>query len=450
MSAITWTGRLRNSRIIVQLAILKVSVGWMYALLSSNFNRITIYELGIAAVLITTMLGVYHLASPFKVWFGKLSDERPLWGRHRTPYLFLGSMLSAIIFPALPLLALEMSSGMVWAFVLGYVLLLLYGIGLDMAGSAHYALAAEVLPYNLRGIAITAMFTMTIASTILSAAYIKFVMPVYTFETMQELYALTPFVVGTSAILGLLGVEPREPHAMHKQVATDLPSNVFKMMQAMLRRDKAIEQFFFFVLLSTAGIFLQDSILEVFGASVLAMSVKETTSFQQIWGGGALLGMVVMGIATAIRPLNKVRIAIVGNYGTAAGLLLLVAVSLTQERTFLYAALLTMGISTGLHTLGTVTTMMDLTVENAKATYMGLWGFAIMIGHGMASLLSGGLVTLLIEQIGIAASVGYAIIFLFEAALLVMGAAMLFGINVQHFQQLHQRDLLLSLEAQAE
>ncbi|MDW8466156.1 MAG: BCD family MFS transporter [Chloroherpetonaceae bacterium] len=440
----------RNGRIIVQLAVLKVSVGWMYALLSSNFNRITIYELGIAAVLITTMLGVYHLASPFKVWFGKLSDERPMWGRHRTPYLFLGSMLSAIIFPVLPQLALAMSEGAVWAFVLGYVLLLLYGIGLDMAGSAHYALAAEVLPYNLRGMAVTAMFTMTIASTIFSAAYIKFAMPVYSFETMQELYALTPLIVGASAVLGLIGVEPQEKGATRKSVATELPSNVFKMMGAMLRRDKAIEQFFFFVLISTAGIFLQDSILEVFGASVLKMSVKETTSFQQIWGGGVLLGMVVMAIATAIQPLSKVRIALVGNYGTAAGLLLLSAVSLMEERTILYTALLTMGISTGLHTLGTVTTMMDLTVENAKATYMGLWGFAIMIGHGIASLASGGLVTLLIEQIGLAASTGYALIFLFEATLLVVGAAMLFGIDVQKFQRLNQRELWLSLEAQAD
>jgi len=435
---------------IAQLAILKVSVGWMYALLSSNFNRITIYELGIAAVLITTMLGVYHLASPFKVWFGKLSDERPLWGRHRTPYLFMGSMLSAIIFPALPLLAVQMSEGIIWAFVLGYVLLLLYGIGLDMAGSAHYALAAEVLPYNLRGMAVTAMFTMTIASTILSAAYIKSAMPVYSFEAMQELYALTPLVVGVSTVLGLLGVEPKDKHATRKQVASELPSNVLKMMSAMLRQDKAIEQFFFFVLVSTAGIFLQDSILEVFGASVLQMSVKETTAFQQIWGGGALLSMVIMGIVTAVRPMNKVHIALMGNYGTAAGLLILVMVSLSADKTFLYAALLTMGIATGLHTLGTVTTMMDLTVEHAKATYMGLWGFAIMIGHGVASLLSGGLVTLLIEQMSISASVGYAIIFLFEATLLLVGAVMLFGINVEQFQRLNQRELMLSLEAQGE
>lgn len=121
-----------------------------------------------------------------------------------------------------------------------------------------------------------------------------------------------------------------------------------------------------------------------------------------------------------------------------------------EERTILYTALLTMGISTGLHTLGTVTTMMDLTVENAKATYMGLWGFAIMIGHGIASLASGGLVTLLIEQIGLAASTGYALIFLFEATLLVVGAAMLFGIDVQKFQRLNQRELWLSLEAQAD
>jgi hypothetical protein len=50
----------------------------------------------------------------------------------------------------------------------------------------------------------------------------------------------------------------------------------------------------------------------------------------------------------------------------------------------------------------------------------------------------------------ISASVGYAIIFLFEATLLLVGAVMLFGINVEQFQRLNQRELMLSLEAQGE
>ncbi len=438
----------RHALIIAQLAALKISVGWMYALLSSNFNRITIHELGIAAVVMTTMLGVYHLASPFKVWFGKLSDEQPIFGQHRTPYLFIGSMLSAVIFPALPSLAVSMSEGAMWAFIAGYFLLMLYGIGLDVAGSAHYALAAEVLPYNLRGVSITAMFTVTIASTILSGVVIKNMMPVYSLEAMQQLYALTPLVVGLSTVFGLWGVEPIDKDAAPKKVDAALSGNVFAVMTRMLNGSTATRQFFYFILLSTAGVFLQDTILEVFGASVLGMSVKETTSFQQLWGSGALLGMMAMGTLTAARPLNKVHIAIAGNYGTAFGLLMLVAVSLSADKTWLYPALLVMGVSTGIHTLGTVTTMMELTIENAKATYMGLWGFATMIGHGVASISSGGLVTLLIEWGQIAQTVGYALIFTIEAALLILGALVLMGIDVKKFQTLNRDELPLSMQAQ--
>ncbi len=49
----------------LRLAIPKIGVGWMFALLTSNFNRISIYELGVAAVIVTVMIGMHHFLSPF-------------------------------------------------------------------------------------------------------------------------------------------------------------------------------------------------------------------------------------------------------------------------------------------------------------------------------------------------------------------------------------------------
>lgn len=435
---------------ILQLCLPKVSIGWTFALLTMNFNRITIHELAVPAVLITTMIGLYHFLSPFQVFFGRLSDRVALFGFRRLPYLAIGTLLASSVFPLLPTLAVEMSKGSTWAFVIGYALLILFGIGYAMSGNAHYALVAETISEKRRGIAIALIWMTMIATVILSATVMKKMMPDYSHEAMQSLYNLSPFIAIATILPVCFGVERKLTHVQlcdaREQARMALPQgNIFVVAKKLLERNQTTRLFFLFILFSTLGIFLQDTILEVFGAEVLKMSVRETASFQQIWGSGVLLAMLVMGAVTSRWAINRLKIALLGNYGTAIGLLLLALTSVFESRTVLYPVLLIMGVSTGLHTLGAVTTMMDLTVEGARATYMGMWGLAMSIGSGLSGVMAGALVTMLIETAYFSASGGYALIFTFEAGLMLIGALVLRGVNFHSFNPIDRKALTIAM-----
>ena len=94
-----------------RLALPKLGVGWMFALLTIDFNRVAIVEWGVAAVLITTMLGLHHFLSPFQVVIGRIADRHPLWGWRRTPFLLLASVIASLVFVALPTVGQAMGSG---------------------------------------------------------------------------------------------------------------------------------------------------------------------------------------------------------------------------------------------------------------------------------------------------------------------------------------------------
>ena len=77
---------LRGISDTLRLALPKIGAGWMFALLTSNFNRVSIFDLGIAAVVITVMISMHNFLSPFQVVFGRLGDRYPILGLRRTPY----------------------------------------------------------------------------------------------------------------------------------------------------------------------------------------------------------------------------------------------------------------------------------------------------------------------------------------------------------------------------
>jgi len=426
----------------------------MFALLTSNFNRIAVYEFGITAVVVTSMLGLYHFLSPFQVIFGRIADQRPIFGLRRTPYLFGGLLLSSLIFVALPQVVVGMSEGSIFAFAAGILLLIIFGIGFATAGASHLALVADVTTERSRGMTISLVWTVLIASTIISLVFIRRIMPTFDLATMQYLYSLTVPIVFVLTLLGILGVEKRLPKAElaqrvanAKNAATD--GNFVEMIRKLLSADATSKNFFIFVFVSTLGIFLQDTILEVFGAEVMGMTLDETGAFQQMWGGGVLIGMFLMGLITLFVNLAKKQIAMVGTIGSAIGMLLIVYTAATSDRTLIIPALVFLGFFTGLYTMGTLSTMMQLSTEAARATYIGLWGFSLALANGFSSIIAGGLVTLLIESNFLAANIGYAVIFTFEAGLLVVAAFVLRGVYVQSFTGITHDDLTTVMEAEA-
>lgn len=126
----------------LRLALPKIGVGWMFALLTIDFNRISIVELGVTAVLITSMLGLHYLLSPFQVIAGRFADQHPIFGLRRTPFLLLGAVLTSSVFVALPTIAHALGDGVAWAIPACIGAFIVYGVGIAIFGDSHHSLIA--------------------------------------------------------------------------------------------------------------------------------------------------------------------------------------------------------------------------------------------------------------------------------------------------------------------
>lgn len=443
----------------LRLALPKLGVGWMFALLTINFNRITIVELNIAAVAVTGMLALHYFLSPFQVISGRIADRFPIGGLRRTPYLIGSAVVGSLVFLALPGVALAMSEGSALAYAAGFGLLLIFGIAIAVMGDSHHSLIAEVTEPESRGGVISVVWTFTILSTIIAAIVMAARMPEYTPQAMQDLYNLTPLIVIGSALLGIVGIEPRltgaDLDAALQQSKEVVPQgNPISAAIGVLRENTQARGFFLFIFVSILSIFLQDNILEPFGAEVFGMSVAETTSFQPAWGGGVLIGMMLMGIASVFLSISKRTIALIGCAGTSLGMLILAGAAVTETADMVKPALMFMGFFTGFFNVGALSMMMDMTVEGATGLYMGLWGMAQAFGNGVASFGGGVLHTGLIETGTLAPSTAYMVIFGLEAFGMALAAVLLWNLSVSRFRQLSdvprklkRSDAVLAMEA---
>ncbi|MGF1507627.1 MAG: BCD family MFS transporter [Anaerolineae bacterium] len=435
---------LRNIFKTFRLSLPKIGVGWMFALLTIDFNRIAIVELGIVAIAITSMLALHYFLSPFQVIAGRIADQNPILGYRRTPYLIVAGVVGSLVFVLLPRVVHAMGDGVPLAFVFGLLLFVVFGICIAVMGDSHHSLIAEVTEPHQRGSVIAVVWTFSIMSTIFAAVVMNEVRPEFTLEYMQRLYNLTPFIVVISILLGVLGMEKRLKGdelvtAMERSRQAAPPGNPIKAALSVLRDNPQARGFFAFVFVSIFSIFLQDNILEVFGAEVFAMDVTETTGFQPMWGGGVLIGMMIMGLISAFFKIQKRTITIIGSVGTAAGMGLVAMAALLRQEALVTPALIGMGFFTGFFNVGALSMMMDMTVEGATGLYMGLWGMAQAFGNAMASMGSGALHTAFIETGLLAPNAAYFLIFAVEAIGMLVAVSILLRLSVTKFQSITQR-----------
>lgn len=455
----------------LRLAILRISPGWMFGLLTFNFNRISIYELGAIGVIVATLIGFHHLLSPLQVAIGHFSDRHPLLGFRRSPYILLSGLLGALVFLALPWLsvalgkpqntealmaanphfqfpesALMMQNHPVATLIIAFALIVLFGLAMAANGTSSAALIVETIEEKHRGPVFVIVWMTMVFSAIFSAGVTKAIMPVYDPAQMQFLYTLTLPIVLVTSLIGLVGMErriSREEHAtvMAKQRVETASENAFGVFWQLIKSNQQVRQFFLFVLLAMFGIFLQDAILEVFGAEVFGMDPKDTAEFTQIWGTGILVGLFLIFAIARFQYVSKKTVAVVGGVGIALGLGVISMASLTYNASLVSPGLFLMGVSTGLFDFGAMSLMMDMTVEGYAGLYMGMWGLSQGLGQGLANSISGALHTGLIETQLMTPSAAYGAIYGGEAIVMILAIIVLRSINVQEFKGLSQSDI---------
>ena len=162
---------------------------------------------------------------------------------------------------------------------------------------------------------------------------------------------------------------------------------------ALIRSSRQIVIFFGFLLCFTLGLFLQDPILESYGAEVFGMPISKTTLLNAFWGTGTLVGLLIAGLWFT-PTFGKLRSARTGCWMILASLLLLVAAGLIANTGTLLVVMVLFGLSAGIGTNSALSLMLDLTLPQLAGTFVGVWGLAQAMSRALGKVIGGGLLDL--------------------------------------------------------
>jgi BCD family chlorophyll transporter-like MFS transporter len=204
---------------------------------------------------------------------------------------------------------------------------------------------------------------------------------------------------------------------------------------ALITSSRQVFIFFSFLILFTLGLFLQDPVLESYGAMVFGMPIAATAQLNAFWGVGTLIGLLAGGLWIVPR-LGKLPAARLGCRMIAGSLLLLLGSGLTASVALLQIVMVLFGLAAGLATNSALCLMLDLTLPQAAGTFVGVWGLAQALSRALGKLLGGGLFDLgRALPFGSGPYPAFALVFGVEVVVALVALLLLRRVNVSRFRE---------------
>jgi BCD family chlorophyll transporter-like MFS transporter len=229
------------------------------------------------------------------------------------------------------------------------------------------------------------------------------------------------------------GMEPPAPSSATPESSQDVVT--LRQSWALITSSRQVLIFFSFLILFTLGLFLQDPVLESYGAQVFAMPIAATAQLNAFWGIGTLLGLLVAGLWIVPR-LGKLATARLGCRLIAASLLLLLLCGLTASVPLLQFVMLLFGLAAGIGTNSALCLMLDLTLPEAAGAFVGVWGMAQALSRALGKVIGGGLFDLgRALPFGPGPYPAYALVFTVELLVALAALLMLSRVNVRQFRE---------------
>ena len=393
----------------LRLGLFQACLGCLAVIFSGLLNRVMLSELGFPGLLVGGALAFEQFMAPSRVLFGQVSDAHPFAGRHRVPYIWVGTVLfCALAVLSIPLIfqvSALLQAREPWALAGGIAalcgLFALYGLAVSLATTPYLALVIDRTSEAERPRAVGLIWCLLTVGIVVGAIAVG--LSLRGLDGISDPAVLQPvlmaFLLKVAAVVLLLtlvatvGIEqPRRP-----RFATGSPhrDDAITLAQAwaLITSSRQVLVFFSFLLLFTLGLFLQDPILESYGAEVFGMPIAATASLNAVWGSGTLLGLLLAGLLVVPR-LGKLATARLGCQLILASLVLLLLVGLSGRVALLQLVLLLFGLSAGIGTNSALVLMLDLTLPEAAGTFVGVWGLAQALSRALGKVLGGGLLDL--------------------------------------------------------
>ncbi len=405
-------------------------------LVTSIWNRVMISNFGIPAAPVSLLIALRYLIAPISLWAGFLSDTKPLFGYRRTLYIWLGRILMIISLPllglSLTLLGVNQSSVLGWA--VATISSFLYGIGTLISGSPFLALVRDSAPPEKQGLAISTVQTSLIVFFAVFGIVFSLWMAVYEEPIFWQMVAATMLLGGFFWFFAIIGVEKRSNSPANQNVETSTPQPGFSETLRKIWQDRRTRGFFVFLSLATMSAWIQDAILEPFGADVFAMPAGRTTRFNSYWQVATVIFLVgSMYLWRKQPPERQGKIASGGLLVMAAGMMLLAIVSLSGLSSLTEMSLFIYGAGFGLYTFGGLSLMAVMSSDREAGAYLGLWTISILVFKGVGTFLGGALRDLFLLKIGFSAGLSYALIYSLSAIGLVVAVMVLAQVDVLGF-----------------
>ena len=461
----------------LRLGLFQGCLGCLAVIFAGLLNRVMLSELHFPGLLVGGALAFEQFVAPTRVLFGQISDTHPWRGRHRVPYIWLGTALfcglAVLSIPLIFHVGHLLADGATIAFVFGAAalcgLFALYGVAISLATTPYLALVIDRTSEVERPRAVGLIWCLLTVGIVVGAISIG--ISLKSLDGVSDPAVLQPVLFGfmgkvVAAVLVLtlvatVGMETPIRHPPQSALASPEQSNpqqqrqdAFTLRQAwtLITSSRQVLIFFSFLVLFTLALFLQDPILESYGAQVFGMSIASTATLNAIWGMGTLVGLLVAG-AWVVPSLGKLATARLGCQLILASLLLLVLVGLCGRVSALQLVMALFGLSAGIATNSALVLMLDLTLPQAAGTFVGVWGLAQALSRAMGKVFGGALLDLGqgLQQAmawGDSAYPPFALVLLVESGIAVAALFALSRVNVHQFREDTGRSLskVLSLE----
>lgn len=446
----------------MRLGLFQGCLGCLAVIFSGLLNRIMLSELGFPGLLVGGALAFEQFVAPSRVLFGQISDAHPLASRHRVPYVLLGTaafcllaVLSVpLIFQVGRLLEDGSQPGLAFGIAALCGLFALYGLAISLATTPYLALVIDRTSEQERPRAVSIIWCMLTVGIVIGAVSIGVSLrsldgvsdPAVLEATLSRFMASVAGVVMLLTVVATWGMESPLLERSDGTVVPREDAIGLRQSWTLITSSRQVLIFFSFLILFTLALFLQDPVLESYGAQVFAMPIAATAQLNAFWGVGTLVGLLLAGLWVVPR-LGKMATARLGCQLIALSLLLLLVAGLTARIPFLQAVMVLFGLAAGIGTNSALCLMLDLTLPQAAGTFVGVWGLAQALSRAIGKLLGGGL-----YDIGRSLPLGdgpygpFALVLGVEL-LVALAALLLLGyVNVRQFREDTSRSLSQVLE----
>ncbi|MCS5706825.1 BCD family MFS transporter [Synechococcus sp. FGCU-3] len=452
----------------LRLGLFQGCLGCLAVIFAGLLNRVMISELAFPGLLVGGALACEQFVAPSRVLFGQISDSHPLAGRRRVPYIWLGTALfcglAVLSIPLIFHVANLLQVGAGWSLLGGVAalcgLFACYGLAISLATTPYLALVIDRTTEQERPRAVGLIWCLLTVGIVVGAISINVSLrgldgvtdPVVLREALLGFMGRVALVVMALTLIATLGMEP--PKASATQASSTGRDDAITLRQAwaLITSSRQVLVFFSFLVLFTLGLFLQDPILESYGADVFGMPIAATASLNAVWGMGTLAGLLFAGLWVVPR-LGKLATARLGCQLIVASLVLLLLAGFTAKVPVLQLVMLLFGLAAGIGTNSALVLMLDLTLPQAAGTFVGVWGLAQALSRALGKVVGGGLLDLgrLLQQLfslGDSPFPAYAVVLGVEILVAAAALVLLARLNLRQFREDTGRSLIkvLALE----